>query len=70
VAHRGAQRGSERSLLQNVVSFEMPISRMEGKFKLNRGEQPERTRAAIAQLEQRGEKALADYMRLYNEPEP
>jgi transcriptional regulator len=57
------------SLLQNVVSFEIPISRMEGKFKLNRGEQPQRTRAAIAQLEQRGEHALAEYMRLYNEPE-
>lgn len=56
----------ERGLIQNVVSFEIPISRIEGKFKLNQGEKPERTRAAITELEARGAEALARYMRRYN----
>lgn len=58
---------SVNALLKNVVSFEIPISRMEGKFKLNQGEKPDRTSAAIRQLEQQGEAALAEYMRRYNE---
>ncbi|HYO75203.1 MAG TPA: FMN-binding negative transcriptional regulator [Thermoanaerobaculia bacterium] len=57
---------SVQALLRNVVSFESPISRMEGKFKLNQGEKPERTAAAIAQLESRGAQELAEYMRRYN----
>jgi transcriptional regulator len=55
------------SLLQNVVSFEIPITRIEGKFKLSQGEKPERTRAAIAKLELQGDGALAAYMRRYND---
>lgn len=55
------------ALLRNVVSFEMPIARLEAKFKLNQGEKPERTRAAIAELEQQGLNELAGYMRIYNE---
>lgn len=55
-----------RELLRNVVSFEIPISRIEGKFKLNQGDKRERIDAAIAQLEQQGSEALADYMRRYN----
>lgn len=54
------------SLLQNVVSFEIPIARIEGKFKLSQGEKPARTQAAIARLEEQGDRALADYMRIYN----
>ena len=57
---------SVNALLRNVVSFEIPIERIEGKFKLNQGEKPERTRAAISQLEQQGDDALAAYMRRYN----
>jgi transcriptional regulator len=55
------------AMVRNVVSFEIPISRIEGKFKLNQGEKPERTRTAIAKLEEQGAGTLADYMRRYNE---
>jgi transcriptional regulator len=43
-----------QTMVRNVVSFEIPISRIEGKFKLNQGEKPERTRTAIERLEQQG----------------
>lgn len=56
-----------RGLLRNVVSFEVPVSRMEGKFKLNQGETPARNRAAIAHLEEEGHTGLASLMRQYNE---
>jgi transcriptional regulator len=55
-----------RRMLGNVVSFEIEVTRTEAKFKLNQGEKPERTRAAIDRLEQQGETTLADYMRRYN----
>jgi transcriptional regulator len=55
-----------RQLLANVVSFEIPPSRIEARFKLNQGEKPERTRAAIAELERSGETSLAEYIRRYN----
>ncbi|HEY0158845.1 MAG TPA: FMN-binding negative transcriptional regulator [Thermoanaerobaculia bacterium] len=58
---------SVQALLQNVVSFEIPISRIEGKFKVNQGEKPARNRAAIEQLERQGSGALAAYMRRYND---
>jgi len=54
-------------MIAGVVSFEIPLTRVEGKFKLNQGDQPERVRAAIAALEQRGEPALAAWMRRYND---
>jgi transcriptional regulator len=64
----GELRSDEvHAMVRNVVSFEIPVSRMEGKFKLNQGEKPERTRTAIAKLEEQGADALADYMRRYNE---
>ncbi|HEX8619681.1 MAG TPA: FMN-binding negative transcriptional regulator [Thermoanaerobaculia bacterium] len=56
-----------RALLQNVVSFEIPVSHMEGKFKLNQGERPERNQAAVLELERQGEPALAEYIRRYND---
>jgi transcriptional regulator len=55
------------SLLRNVVSFEIPVTRMEAKFKLNQGEKTERTAAAIGELERRGDRELADSMRRYND---
>jgi transcriptional regulator len=55
-----------RQMLANIVSFEIPVARFEGKFKLNQGDQPERIRAAIAQLERDGHSELAAYMRRYN----
>ncbi|HEX6099587.1 MAG TPA: FMN-binding negative transcriptional regulator [Thermoanaerobaculia bacterium] len=55
-----------RSLIANVVSFEIPVSRMEAKFKLNQRDQPERIRAAIAELERSGAAELAEYIRRYN----
>jgi len=54
-------------LIRNVVSFEMPLSRIEGKFKLNQGEKPERTRAAVARLEEQGESELAMYLQRFND---
>jgi transcriptional regulator len=54
-------------LLQNVVSFEMPIRRLEAKFKLNQGETQDRTAAAIVELERRQSSELAGYMRRYND---
>lgn len=54
-------------LLANVVSFEIPLARVEAKFKLEQGNKPERIRAAIAELERSGERELADYMRRYND---
>ena len=57
-------------LLSNVVSFEIRVARLEAKFKLNQGEKPERTRAAIAELERQGSSVLAEYMRRYNDAGP
>ncbi|HEY0372835.1 MAG TPA: FMN-binding negative transcriptional regulator [Thermoanaerobaculia bacterium] len=54
-------------MIANVVSFEIPVSRMEAKFKLNQGEKPERTRTAIAELERSGNGELAEYVRRYND---
>jgi transcriptional regulator len=55
------------ALLQNVVSFEIPVTRIEGKFKLSQGEKTGRNLAAISRLEEQGDGALADYMRRYND---
>lgn len=55
------------SMLANIVSFEIPLTRVEGKFKLNQGEKSDRTRAAIAQLESQGDQALAELIRRYND---
>jgi transcriptional regulator len=56
-----------RSLIRNVVSFEIPVSRLEAKFKLNQGEKRERNVAAVAQLERQGDGAIAEYIRRYND---
>jgi transcriptional regulator len=56
-----------QALIRNVVSFEMPLTRIEGKFKLNQGDKPERIRAAIAHLDQQGEHELSAYMRRFND---
>lgn len=56
-----------RALIRNVVSFEIPLSRIEAKFKLNQGEKRDRTAAAVAQLEQQGDGALAAWMGRYND---
>jgi transcriptional regulator len=55
------------ALLRNVVSFEIPIERMEAKFKLNQGETRDRNVAAVAALERQGSRELAEYMRRYND---
>lgn len=54
-----------RRLVGNVVSFEIPVSRIEAKFKLNQGEKLERTEMAIAELERSGNAELAAYIRRY-----
>jgi transcriptional regulator len=56
-----------QSLIRNVVSFEMPLSRIEGKFKLNQGDKPERIRAAVARLGEQGEHELSAYMERFND---
>lgn len=56
-----------QALVRDVVSFEIPVSRMEGKFKLNQGDKPERIRAASARLEQQGERELSVYMQRFND---
>jgi len=48
------ERADTERMLRNIVSFEIPLDRVEGKFKLNQGEKAERTRAAIHRLEQSG----------------
>lgn len=58
---------SVRALLRNVVSFEIALSRVEGKFKLNQGEKKERNQAALTQLESNGAGELAAWMRRYND---
>lgn len=57
---------SVAAMIRNVVSFEIPVARIESKFKLNQGEKPERNALAIEQLERAGEDVLAAYMRRYN----
>jgi transcriptional regulator len=61
------ERADVERMLQNIVSFEIPLDRVEGKFKLNQGEKTERTRAAIHRLEQSGPGGLASWMRRYND---
>jgi transcriptional regulator len=63
---RDLSEESVHSLLRNVVSFEIVLSRIEGKFKLNQGDTPEHIRAAIAALEREGANELADYLRRFN----
>lgn len=54
-------------MIRNVVSFEIPVSRMEAKLKLNQGETRARNLAAAARLEEQGDGALAALMRRYND---
>jgi transcriptional regulator len=54
-------------MIRNVVSFEIPLTRIEAKFKLNQGEKVDRNTAAVEQLERQGDTALADYIRRYND---
>lgn len=54
------------AMLRNVISFEISVTRIEAKFKLNQGEKPDRTRSAIQALEAQGHFELADYMKQYN----
>jgi transcriptional regulator len=56
-----------RAMIRNVVSFEIPLTRIEAKFKLNQGDKRDRIATAVAQLESQGETALASYMRRYND---
>lgn len=54
-----------RSMMQGIVAFDMPISRLEGKFKLNQnrsvGDQ-QRVVAALAQSQNPSDRALATAM--------
>jgi transcriptional regulator len=61
------ERTDVERMLRNIVSFEIPLDRVEGKLKLSQGEKTERTRAAIHRLEQSGPRELASWMRRYND---
>jgi transcriptional regulator len=61
------ERNDVERMLRNIVSFEIPLDRVEAKFKLNQGERTKRTRAAIHQLEQSGPRGLAAWMQKYND---
>ena len=54
-------------LLENVVAFEIELTRVEAKFKMSQGEQRENLVAAIKQLENQGQVALAALMRRCNQ---
>lgn len=56
----------KEELIANVVSFEIPVTRMEAKFKVNQRDQPERIDALLAELERSGNAELARYVRRYN----
>jgi transcriptional regulator len=60
-------RPDVEAMLRNVTSFEIALSRIEAKFKLNQGEKPERTAAAIQVLESQGQQELAGYIKRYND---
>jgi transcriptional regulator len=55
------------AMLANVISFEIPLARIEAKFKLNQGEMRERTTMAVRELEEQGQSELAAYIRRYND---
>ncbi|HEX8169590.1 MAG TPA: FMN-binding negative transcriptional regulator [Thermoanaerobaculia bacterium] len=52
-------------LLARVVAFEIPLTRIEAKFKLSQGELPENTAAAIEVLDREGDPELVRWMREY-----
>jgi transcriptional regulator len=54
-------------LLDNVVAFEIELTRVEAKFKVSQGEQPQNLVAAIKQLENQGQVAIAALMRRFNQ---
>ncbi|HKR62412.1 MAG TPA: FMN-binding negative transcriptional regulator [Thermoanaerobaculia bacterium] len=57
-------------LLRHVVAFEIPLSRIDAKFKLSQAELPENRAATIDQLERDGEYELARWMRATERPGP
>lgn len=57
-----------RRIMQGIIGFEMPIDRLEGKFKLSQNRELEDRSGALAGLESLGEPAsteLAAFMRTY-----
>ena len=50
-------------LIRSVVGFELPISRLEGKFKLGQNRSLEDQEGALAGLERAGSLELADFVR-------
>lgn len=55
-----------RNMLRGIVGFEMPVARLDGKFKLGQNRSAEDRRRTIAALEREGssEAGLAELMRL------
>jgi transcriptional regulator len=53
-------------LISLVVAFEIPLTRVEAKFKLGQGEDPKNIEAAVAAVDASGNRDLAAMMRKYN----
>jgi len=51
-------------LVGQIVAFRIPIDRLEGKWKLNQNQPPERRAKVVAALEQQGEKNASEIARL------
>jgi transcriptional regulator len=54
------------ALVANVVAFEIPLDRIEAKFKMAQGEKPNNLVAAARQIEASGNHELATLVRRYN----
>ncbi len=57
-------------MLKGIVAFEMPIERLEGKFKLSQNRQPKDRRGAIQGLLDSGDTEAAEVARLMTEFNP
>ncbi len=58
--------GEPERLAQNVVAFEIPVERVEAKFKMSQGEKPQNIVASIRELEASGRSDLAVLIRRHN----
>ena len=59
--------GGMNRRLPHILGFEMPIERIEAKFKMGQDERLSDTRAAIGKLQDGSNRSLSDLMRRHNE---
>lgn len=58
--------GEPARLARNVLAFEIPVERIEAKFKMSQGEKPRNIEASINAFEASNQSDLAALMRRYN----